>query len=153
MSLPCKVIDRLFDRLTVTYGAQFMNFYAGQTTATVKASWAHVLAGFAGRLDAIAWALEMLPDRCPNVIEFRKLCRSAPSADLPRLPDAAADPERVAAETALLGGVKKRILGNAGSGQQWAKDLQGRVDRREVMPTLFQRNCLAAVATVAGVAA
>ncbi len=34
------------------------------------------------KLDAegrVAWALENLPERCPNVIEFRNLCRQAPA--------------------------------------------------------------------------
>jgi hypothetical protein len=145
MSLPCKVIDRLFDRLTVTYGAQFMRAYEGQQPAAVKSSWAHELAGFENRLDAVAWALEMLPDRCPNVIEFRRLCRAAPSPGLPQLPDAKADPARLAVELAKLGGVKNSVIGaKDSSGKQWAHDLQGRIERREIMPTLFQRDCITA---------
>jgi hypothetical protein len=143
MSLPCKVIDRLFDRLTVTYGAQFMRAYEGQQPAAVKSSWAHELAGFENRLDAVAWALETLPDRCPNVIEFRRLCRAAPSPDLPRLPDAVADPARVAAETARLGDVRASVLSMPSNGMQWAHDLQGRIDRREITPTLYQKKCVA----------
>ncbi|MBT9493911.1 MAG: hypothetical protein IV107_16555 [Paucibacter sp.] len=120
-----------------------MKLYDGQEPAAVKSSWAHELAMFSGRLEAIAWALEMLPERCPNVLEFRKICRSAPAPDVPRLPDAKADPQRVSAELAKLGGVKAAVLGAANnSGKQWAKDLQGRIDRKEIVPTLFQRRCV-----------
>ena len=143
MSLSCRVIDRLFGRLTVTYGVQFLKLYDGQNVAAVKSSWAHELGMFSGRLEAIAWALEMLPERCPNVLEFRKICRSAPSPDVPRLPDAKADPQRVSAELANLGGVKAAVLrATNNSGKQWAKDLQGRIERKEIVPTLFQRRCV-----------
>ena len=143
MSLPCKVIDRLFDRLTVTYGVQFKRAYEGQDPSAVKTSWAHELGMFTGRLEPIAWALENLPERCPNVIEFRKICRAMPSPEVLQLPAAKADPARVAAELAKLGGVKNSVIGaKDSSGKQWAHDLQGRVDRKEIIPTLFQRQCL-----------
>lgn len=148
MSLSCKVIDRLFDRLTVTYGVQFKRAYEGQNPAAVKTSWAHELGMFAGRLEPIAWALENLPERCPNVIEFRKICRAAPSPEVKLLPDAKADPARVAAELAKLGGVKSSVIGTKeSSGKQWAHDLAKRVERKEVMPTQFQRACIKAVLT------
>lgn len=104
-----QAIDRLFDRLSLTYGAAFMRLYEGFETNAVKSSWAHELSGFANRLDCVAWALENLPARCPNVIEFRALCRSAPLPDanaLPAPPAAPADPERVKREMAKLAMLK-----------------------------------------------
>ena len=103
MSLPVKAIDRLFERLALTYGAAWVRQWEGLNMNDVKAMWAHELAGYANRLDAIAWALENLPPRCPNIIEFKSLCREAPRREPLPLPEPPADPERVKAELAKLG--------------------------------------------------
>ena len=102
MSLPLPAVDRLFDRLTATYGRQFISLYEGLDSAAVKTIWAHELAGYTTRLQDIAWALENLPERAPNVIEFRSLCRKAPSVETLRLPEPPADPQRVRAELEKL---------------------------------------------------
>jgi hypothetical protein len=103
MSLPVKAIDRLFERLALTYGAAWVRQWEGLNMNDIKAMWAHELAGYASRLDAIAWALEHLPPRCPNIIEFKALCREAPRHEPLPLPEPPADPERVKAELAKLG--------------------------------------------------
>lgn len=105
MSLPVKAIDRLFERLALTYGAAWVRQWEGLDMNDIKAMWAHELSGFSGRLEVIAWALENLPERCPNVIEFRNLCREAPRPQAMPLPEPPADPERVRAELAKLGHV------------------------------------------------
>lgn len=102
MSLQVKAIDRLFARLTLTYGRAFTAEAESLGLADVKTNWAHELGMFSERLCAVAWALENLPERCPNVIQFRNLCRAAPVADVPRLPEPKADPERMRAELAKL---------------------------------------------------
>ena len=84
MSLQIKAVDRIFHRLAATYGADFMRKYEGVDEADMKTVWAHELGGFAGDLMAIAWALENLPERCPNVIEFRAICRKSPRVELPQ---------------------------------------------------------------------
>lgn len=122
-----QAIDRLFDRLSLTYGAAFMRLYEGFETNAVKSSWAHELSGFAHRLDCVAWALENLPARCPNVIEFRALCRTAPLPEVlaPALPaPPPADPERVKREIAKLAAIKDAP----------------RVDNREWARRLIQRH-------------
>ena len=106
MTLSIKAIDRLFTRMTATYGADFMGRYKGVPEDDLKAVWAHELAGFEHQLHALAWALENLPERAPNVIEFRNLARRAPAPELPRLPEPKADPERVAREMAKLNVLK-----------------------------------------------
>lgn len=118
MSLPTKAVDRIFHRLAATYGSEFMNRYAGVDEADMKTVWAHELSGFAGDLPLIAWALENLPERCPNVIEFRNICRRAPRAEVPQI-EAKADPERVKAELAKLADMKPKAVGFDGKG--WAK--------------------------------
>lgn len=98
MSLPTQVIDRLFTRLAATYGAAWDRSLGQAPIGDVKSAWAHELQGFAGQLEALAWVLENLPERCPNVIEFRNLARKAPAPEAPRLPEPKADPARMAAE-------------------------------------------------------
>lgn len=144
MSLPLKALDRLWDRLMATYGAAFLSKYAGVDTATVKSVWAHELAGFGGRLEAVAWALENLPERAPNAIEFRNLCRLMPRPDALRLPDVTPDPARVSEEMAKLGGVRERVLSGKSSGRDWAHALKDRQTRGERL-TLAQRTMMKAV--------
>jgi hypothetical protein len=103
MSLSVKVIDRLFERLSATYGATWAHQWDAVPMNDVKSAWAHELSGYEGRLDALAWALENLPERCPNVIVFKNLCRQAPAVVVERLPEPKADPERIRAELAKLG--------------------------------------------------
>lgn len=103
MGLPTQAIERLFQRLAATYGAAWDRSLGAAPLADVKTAWNHELSGFGGRLDDIAWALENLPDRPPNVIEFKKLCRMAPATETPQLPAPPADPERLKAELAKLG--------------------------------------------------
>ena len=102
MSLSSKAIDRLFERLAATYGRDWVAQWAGLEPNSVKSLWAHELAPFATRLDAVAWALENLPERCPNAIQFRALCRQAPTPQVEALLPPRADPQRVAAELAKL---------------------------------------------------
>lgn len=76
------------------YGKGFTGLYTtgiNKTTGSddglemAKAAWAKELKGFADQMDKIAYALDHLPEKAPNVIEFRNLCRSAPQKELPRL--------------------------------------------------------------------
>lgn len=125
MSLPMKAVDRLFERMAATYGAHWLRMWDGVPIHDVKTSWGHELAVYAGRLDAVAWALENLPPRCPNVIEFKLICRQAPAPEAPKLPEPKADPARLAAELAKLSDVKKAAK-SAGQGidhKSWAKRL------------------------------
>ena len=103
MSLPLQAVDRLFARLQATYGRDFISMFEGIEIGLVKSSWAHELSGFAGDLPAIAWALENLPERCPNVIAFRNICRRSPTPDVPRIEYSQAGKERIDAELAKLG--------------------------------------------------
>lgn len=127
MPLSLKAIDRLFDRLTATYGREFMARYDGLQEGAVKASWAHELEPFENRLYAIAWALENLPERCPNVIAFKQLARQAPLQDVEQLPSPKADPKRLSAELAKLADLKAttKKLTNS-TGKEWAHRIVGR---------------------------
>jgi hypothetical protein len=127
MSLPTKAIDRLFERMAATYGGQWSRQWADVPMPDVKTAWAHELSGYANRLEVLAWALENLPERCPNVIEFRNLCRRAPAPEAPRLPEPKADPERLKQELAKLGEVRaKAVATSTVDHKAWAKRIVAR---------------------------
>ncbi|MCX8017697.1 MAG: hypothetical protein N2690_07355, partial [Rhodocyclaceae bacterium] len=100
----------------------------------VKALWAHELAAYERRLDAIAWALDHLPPKCPNLVEFKDLCREAPRHEPLPLPEPPADPARVKAELAKLG---HKPPGERASGpvtvdnKAWAKRIIARHEQGE----------------------
>lgn len=94
--IPPAVIDRLFSRLAATYGAAWDRSLGSAPMADVKTAWAHELSGFAEKLGDIAWGLENLPEKCPNVLEFRALCRRAPAPEFKQVEAPKANPERVA---------------------------------------------------------
>lgn len=130
MSLPMKAIDRLFERLAATYGAQWVRQWADVPMTDVKTAWGHELSGFASNLQALAWALENLPERCPNVIEFRNICRAAPKPPAPQLPVPVADPKRLAGELAKLGEILSRPIERI-DGRDWARSILARHESGE----------------------
>jgi hypothetical protein len=138
MSLSLKAVDRLFERMALTYGKQFTDMYSTVDPASVKTLWSHELAAYAGSLHRIAWALENLPPRCPNVIEFKQLCRQAPAPEAPALPEPKADPERLKRELAKLGDMKATIAATPSKvdHKAWAKRILARYTAGErINPT------------------
>lgn len=126
MTLPLKAVDRVFMRLLATYGRGFTLMWDGIDAADVKSAWAHELSGYGQSLHAIAWALENLPERCPNAVEFRNLCRVAPASEQPRLPEPKADPARVAAELSKLAPARAAIAGAVPDHRGWARRIVAR---------------------------
>ncbi len=126
MSLPIKAIDRLFERLGATYGASWTRQWETVPMNDVKAAWSHELSVYANRLEVLAWALENLPERCPNAIEFKNLCRNAPAPQVPKLPEPKADPQRVASELAKLGHLQKQAKAEAWDHKGWARRIVAR---------------------------
>lgn len=126
MSLPTKAIDRLFERLAATYGSAWTRQWADVPIGDAKSAWAHELGGY--RLESLAWALENLPERCPNVIEFRNICRRAPAPDVPALPEPKADPARLRAELAKLDVLRAKTVANPQHHKQWAHQIIARHD-------------------------
>lgn len=128
MSLPIKAIDRLFERLGATYGSAWTRQWADIPISDAKSAWAHELAGFDGQLEALAWALENLPEKCPNLIEFRNLSRRAPAPEMPKLPEPKADPERLRKELARLSEIKMKTLSAKLDHKEWARRIIARHD-------------------------
>lgn len=82
-----KIIDRVFARLLVRYGAQWLRQWEGVDMDAVKAEWANELGVYANNLNAIGYGLDNLPvDFPPNVSQFKALCNRRPDAVVPALP-------------------------------------------------------------------
>lgn len=107
MSLPIAWIDKIFKKMTLNYGVEFVARYKGQKINDVKTDWSHELSGFDSMAYAIAFGLSNLPDRVPTAQQFKTLCRQAPSKQIALPPPSPkADPDRVAAELAKLAPVR-----------------------------------------------
>lgn len=128
MTMSVKAIDRIFARLSATYGAAWERSLGSAPLADVKSAWAHELAGFADRLNDVAWALERLPERCPNVLEFRSLCRQSPTPEVPRIEGPRADPARVQQELAKLQEVRTQMAAATTNGKAWARSILAQVE-------------------------
>lgn len=143
-----KAIDRLFERLSASYGSAFTRMWADVPMTDVKTAWAHELAMFADNLNAIGWALENLPDRCPNLIEFKSLCKQAPrpttlSLDEPKAPADVVDKElaKMAAEAFRA----PRDDNGTVDHKRWAKKLKARDDKGEILGLIQVRMYKAAL--------
>lgn len=139
MSLPIAWIDRIFERLTLRYGRDFLGRWEGIPIADVKADWANVLGGFFTQPLAIAWTLDNLPDsKPPTAQEFRALCRKSPPVDDdPKklaAPEPKADPERVKAELSKL-----RVGGERSDCKDWARRILAREKAGERIPPMNVR--------------
>jgi hypothetical protein len=144
MSLQLKVVNRIFERLATTYGRDFAARWEGLDQNAVKSSWAYELAGFANSLDSIAWAVENLPERAPNVIEFRNLCRRAPAKEAPRLESPKFDP---AIAAMVFDGLKAKPVGKFDH-KAWApRIIERHKAGAKISPTVLKmaRDCIAGV--------
>lgn len=136
MSLPNPWVERIFLKLSVTYGQAFLRQYDGVDMADVKANWGHELSGFQQHPDAIRYGLENLPpDRSPSVLQFKEICRRTPSHQpIKALPLPPVNPVMVEkVKTAF-----KRPDGRTDS-RDWATKLKEREEAGEIL-TLAQRN-------------
>ena len=108
-SLPKEWIEKIFERMSLTYGSRFTSMWAAVDAEKLKAHWALELGGYAENPELIGHALDHMPDdRPPTLPEFRKLCRNAPRKLPPLLPAPKADPERV---SALVKSLKAKLAG------------------------------------------
>ena len=116
-----KAIDRLFQRFAGTYGAEFERSLGSVPISDSKSAWAYELEPFKNSLHRVAWALDNLPDRPPNAIAFKKLCRMAPAPDVLALPEPKADPARLSAELAKLAPLREKLAASRVDFKQWAR--------------------------------
>ena len=140
MALPTKAVERLFEKLQLTYGTEFTNKWGELNSMDLMTNWAFELAQFAENLNAIGWALQNLPDRCPNLIEFKNLCKQAPrpitvALDAPKAPVEVIDREI----SKMLAGLIKKPT-DAGDHKRWARRLKERHEKGEHLSP-YQINC------------
>jgi hypothetical protein len=124
--LPLDWVEKLFSRLAVRYGSQWLMLWEGLDMAAVKADWGNELAGLQHRPEGLRYAVDNLPpDRPPNAAQFRLLTQRAPSpAKLRQLPAPnAAAAKRV--RQALVG------LGRPKDQRAWADRLKARHEAGE----------------------
>lgn len=117
-------IDRLFERLSLTYGNAWDNSLGTAPLNEIKTFWMNQLSGFMQSKEsmmAISWALNHLPERPPNLVQFKNLCYQAPAVERPQLPSPPADPERVRQELAKLGAMNKP----KSDPKDWARKILG----------------------------
>jgi hypothetical protein len=144
MSLPSAWTDKIFTKLTLAYGRDFLSRWEGIDLSDVKTDWSHELSGFDAHPEAIAYALANLPPKPPSVIEFRAIARRAPQADAPRLEAPKADPAKVAAEIAKQTGLRE-ALAPKHNPKEWAQRLDDRAaagDRIRPITLKFAREAL-----------
>lgn len=139
-SLPERWVQRIFATMRATYGAAFDRQWecpAGTDPADHIAAmlehWGRELRGYQQNAQAIAYALENLPEHPPNLIEFRALCRRRPDGDqklleAPRVPPA----KMLEAVSSIARPEKKDDY------KQWARDMRER-EKSGAHLTLAQR--------------
>lgn len=131
MSLPIPWVEKIFRKLIVTYGRDFLGRYEGLDIEDVKADWAHELRGFQQNPAALAYGLETcLGGKPPTVQDFKLACNRRPDTTL-ALPSPPADPERMAAELAKLSPLRKTGATFPVDHKAWARRLKARHDAGE----------------------
>lgn len=133
MSLPAGWTDRIFEKLTVTYGRDFLSRWEGMDLNAVKSDWAHELSGLFRHPSSIAWALDHLPEKPPTVVQFRRIANEMPAQSEPRLEYEAAGMERIAAELARVAPSITRV--NPVDSRDWARRLVARHESGEFKAT------------------
>ena len=114
-------IDRLFERPSMFYGNAWDNSLGSAPLNEIKSFWMHELAGFLKSKEAmmsISYALDHLPERPPNLVQFKNLCMQAPVFKPLALPEPAANPERVKQELAKLAPLR---MGPGVDPKEWAR--------------------------------
>lgn len=124
--LMTRAVNRLFKRLAATYGAEWDRSLGQTPIEDAKAAWVHELAPFRGSLHRVSWALENMPERCPNPVVFKNLCRQAPAPGVPQLPEPSADPVRMAQEVAKLDHLKSTRTAHVSGLRDWAHRMRHR---------------------------
>lgn len=140
MLMPISWIEKILDRMATTYGTEFARKWNGVDSAAMKATWARELDNFVMHPQAIAWALDHLPEYPPNVIQFRNLARSAPGGIgmAPAITnDVPAKPEVVNAELAKIG--ETIVAGKTTDPRAWAHRILAAVEAGEIRSSISVR--------------
>jgi hypothetical protein len=122
MSLPMPWVEKIFLKLTLTFGREFTDRWDESSLQAVKEDWAHELRGFQQNPGAIAYGLEhCIAGKPPTVQEFKSACSRKPDST-PLLPSPVVDPV-IAAR--VLEGLRESAKPKP-SMKDWAYRLKGR---------------------------
>ena len=136
MSLPLPWVDKIFHKMTLTFGREFIQKWEGVPMDEVKSDWAFELRGYQQNPAAIKHAIEtLITGKPPTVHEFKAAAaRYSPAYEA--LPSPKADNDVVMAEIQ-----KSRVLVNYSTGNKdWAHRLKAREDAGEIL-TSYQKMC------------
>lgn len=143
--ITAKTIDHLFDKLAIVYGAAWSKSLGVSQIADVKTVWGYELSRFTR--EDVVWALDNLPEHCPNVIKFKNLCREAPRAETLQLTaPSKANAEVIAASIAKQTGLMQAMSGGRRDWKEWAPRIIRRLEAGEkISPTIVKmaRECIA----------
>lgn len=127
MALSQRLVDAVFSRMLVRYGAAWIGKWEGIPLDDVKKDWANELAGF----DAVAirHALEHLPEeRPPTVAQFKANCYGRNKPSIPLLPPPKVERKRVEGLILRMHAAQKERRPI-----QWAHDLCAREGNGETL--------------------
>jgi hypothetical protein len=129
--LPIEWVEKIFKKLTLVYGRDFLSRWEGLDMMEVQVDWAHELAGMQDNPKAITHALQNLPGaKPPTVLEFRALALKCPAAVNPMLPVQRLEADIVAGFISKARAAQSR--GEA-SAKEWAHTLIRRHDAGETV--------------------
>lgn len=127
------VVDLIFGKLAVRYGAAWLRQWDGVDMGLVKADWRGELSGFSGNLKPLRYALRHLPERCPGVGEFKAMANRCPPPVFAALPVPVADPVVVAE---ILTKAKAATKPQMQDHKQWARVIMERHKAGERLPVV-----------------
>ena len=134
MSLPTPWVEKIFHKLTLTYGRDFVSKWEGLDMEEVKADWAHELRGLQQNPASIAYGLEhCIAGKPPTVHEFKAACVRRIETNL-ALPGPVADPAFVASVIAKIAKPSGHDM------KAWARILKTRHDAGEKL-SRYQIHC------------
>jgi len=126
--LPESWVERIWSAMRATYGTTFDRQWEcpegvapARHVAELKMMWARRLGGFLNNPMAIEYALSVLPEFPPNLVQFSELCNRAPKYT-PQLP-----PTPRAGQAAIERALNARPRALRGP-QDWIAELQRRLD-------------------------
>ncbi|MCO5338592.1 hypothetical protein [Delftia tsuruhatensis] len=138
------VIEAIFTKMQVRYGATWLRQWEGVDMNLVKSDWGNELSGFARNLEPLRYALRNLPDRCPNVSQFRAIANCCPLPEFKQL-EAPRASEKVVAEQIAKQTDLKAAMTPRNDPKEWAKVIVKRHemgDRIRPLVLLFARQAL-----------